>query len=165
MHDAAQEWTRQFPLGGPEHRSQQRPSPTQSRNKIQQSGKTREKTGWHNPFPKQPSAATTRSSKKEMPILKKSLLSVLGLAVALAFAVPALGTTEASAAATTAAATTTTAAPAAATATAKPAAKVAHHKKHKKHHKHHARKHHLKKHRKHHVKKHHVKKHVAKKAA
>ncbi|OBQ81653.1 hypothetical protein [Mesorhizobium sp. WSM3873] len=59
--------------------------------------------------------------------MKKTLLSVLGLAVALAFAVPALGTTEANAAATTmAATTTTTAAPAAATETAKPDANGPH---------------------------------------
>src|SRR4051794_12457238 len=37
--------------------------------------------------------------KQGMPIMKKTLLSALGLAVALAFAVPALGTTEANAAA------------------------------------------------------------------
>jgi septal ring-binding cell division protein DamX len=116
-----------------------------------------------------------------MPIMKKTLLSALGLAVALAFAVPALGTTEANAAATTAAtatapAATTEAAKPAATEAAKPASNGPHKKHHRKHHRHHARKHHhVKKHakhhakkhhvKKHHVRKHHVKKHVAKKAA
>lgn len=72
--------------------------------------------------------------------MKKTLLSALGLAVALAFAVPALGTTEANAATTM----------------AKPApTKIVHHKKHKKHH--------VAKHHKHHVKKHHVKKRTHKK--
>jgi len=57
--------------------------------------------------------------------MKKTLLSALGLAVALAFAVPALGTTEANAATTMAKPATT---------------KIVHHKKHKKHH---AKKHHV----------------------
>ncbi|TIT07243.1 MAG: hypothetical protein E5W74_27020, partial [Mesorhizobium sp.] len=67
--------------------------------------------------------------------MKKTLLSALGLAVALAFAVPALGTTEANAAATT-----TTTAPAATTEAAKPAvtaAKPASNGPHKKHHRKH----------------------------
>ncbi|MBN9547788.1 MAG: hypothetical protein J0H31_02610 [Alphaproteobacteria bacterium] len=74
--------------------------------------------------------------------MKKTILSALGLAVALAFAVPALGTTEANAATMT-------------TTAAKPATKIVHHKKHKKHH--------VAKHHKHHVKKHHVKKRTHKK--
>ncbi|RTM07851.1 MAG: hypothetical protein EKK31_10600 [Hyphomicrobiales bacterium] len=72
--------------------------------------------------------------------MKKTLLSALGLAVALAFAVPALGTSEANAATTMAKPATT---------------KIVHHKKHKKHH--------VAKHHKHHVKKHHVKKRTHKK--
>lgn len=110
--------------------------------------------------------ARDKSPTEGTPIMKKTLLSALGLAIALAFAVPALGTTEANAAATAPAATTTTAtttAPASATETAKPTANGPH-KKLRKHHRHHARKHHHVK--KHHVRKHHVmKKHVAKKAA
>ncbi|WP_292078731.1 hypothetical protein [Mesorhizobium sp.] len=97
---------------------------------------------------------------KGMPIMKKSLLSALGLTAALAFAMPTLGTTEANAAATTTAATTTT------TTTTAPAPKPTSngpHKKLRKHRRHHIKKHHVAKHHRHHAKKHHVKKHAAKK--
>jgi hypothetical protein len=65
---------------------------------------------------------STRTSKKGTDAMKKSLLSALGLAVALAFSMPALGN----------AAATTTAAPAAA-APAKAAPMKAAPMKHKKH--------------------------------
>ncbi|PLP56012.1 hypothetical protein CYK37_27430 [Mesorhizobium loti] len=80
--------------------------------------------------------------------MKKSILSALGLAVALAFAVPALGTTSAN------------------------AAEVAKHVVHTKHHRHHsvahkkyhAGKHHARKHHsRHHASRHHV--HMAAKKA
>ncbi|WP_181164903.1 MULTISPECIES: hypothetical protein [unclassified Mesorhizobium] len=100
-----------------------------------------------------------------MPIMKKTFLSALGLAVALAFAVPAANaqttTTNTAPATSTTAPAATTAAPAA-NETAKAGANGPH-KKLRKHHRHHARKHHHVK--KHHVRKHHVKKHVAKQAA
>jgi hypothetical protein len=101
----------------------------QSRNKILQSGNTDEKIRERNPIRGGRAIAPIhrRPRKKRKRSMKKSLLSALGLAVALAFTVPVIGATSAD------------------------AAPMAKHHRHHHHHRHHVRHHHH--HHHHHVKK------------
>ncbi|TIN68937.1 MAG: hypothetical protein E5Y29_23920, partial [Mesorhizobium sp.] len=72
----------------------------QSRNKILQSGNTDEKIQARNSIRGGRAIASIhmRPRNKRKPSMKKSLLSALGLAVALAFTVPVIGATSADAA-------------------------------------------------------------------